>query len=982
MESSVIIIQGFLRKHTGGIFFGTKKRWAALTSDGVLSLSKRSSQIPYNRIKLLEFSDFNYEDDNQSFTFCSVEDGVLVRAIKFYTLEPPTFDEWVKCIQRVRNTSNRNLSPAPQRHIKFLKEKSISMKALFHASEETRDSILTSDLTQIDPVLKVQSGGESVAKSGFVRKRGGGKGGNRAFKKRWFVVTHFGRVLYFKTATSSAPLGQFSLIDAKFDSAKENEVSIKTESRLWELLFESEREKMEWMVVLNRITLDLESEGPIRSAGLSKKINIGDVGLHPRNVSLIQKSTIALGFQAERDADEELNRINGITRRISGRNHSDTMGKWDELTVACVTWNLSESLPKMSDIRFLRRLRSCHIVTVGVQECQSVIYHSFQSDQLSPVDVWLVMVKSAMGEGFTLVASRAMGAIHVCVFVRHDILDCVSNVSTTYVPCGIGNVMYNKGAVGVRLNVYDTSVAFICAHLAANKEKIIDRCQDFHRIAHVIIENLGKSATLAKMAKECQMDDHVRESETLELDFCSTRYQQRRSTFVEVKSNPLVELGHDADIPAPEIRMKNGLLKDIREEDRRPHSTGYVVDTRDRLSREFDRCFFFGDLNYRLESEKLWTQTLLSMSDKMLSLQEEEENLLKMQHSVDLSDNPSPGDISEEQPEDISDELPLPPSPSLHLQQSRDSEISRKSHEAAKKLDKFVESCNSASFRISGKPRYPSDRRLPSFPSSPRVPTPVIEPDSLHEVQAEEDATLQMLVNLVPTGEYESEEEDEDGDAYPVEEIDTNSEVDNLFKALEEASHGVEITDERFSLFISTMDQDYSSSMDDTACDASVDGNPRTSTVQRLSESAPYSRLPQENKKLIFGSIYRKPRPLLSPSARSGVEFFMIQTGFRTPDDIFDRLMHFDQLMMERKKGTVLMGFEEGKICFKPSYKFDPFTEIYDTGKKSRTPAWCDRIFYNTPRYGKEIELQTYECIHGEFHSDHRAVVGIYKIKV
>ena len=66
-----------------------------------------------------------------------------------------------------------------------------------------------------------------------------------------------------------------------------------------------------------------------------------------------------------------------------------------------------------------------------------------------------------------------MGAIHICVFVRHDIIDCASNVSTTYVACGIGNVMYNKGAVAVRMNFYDTSVAFICAHLAANKEKVI-----------------------------------------------------------------------------------------------------------------------------------------------------------------------------------------------------------------------------------------------------------------------------------------------------------------------------------------------------------------------------------------------------------------------------------------------------------------------------------------------------------------------------
>ncbi len=63
-------------------------------------------------------------------------------------------------------------------------------------------------------------------------------------------------------------------------------------------------------------------------------------------------------------------------------------------------------------------------------------------------------------------------------------------------------------------------------------------------------------ATLAKMAKDCEVEDSVRESEIVELDFCSTRYQQRRSTFVEVKSNPLVELNHDADLPTPEIRVK------------------------------------------------------------------------------------------------------------------------------------------------------------------------------------------------------------------------------------------------------------------------------------------------------------------------------------------------------------------------------------------------------------------------------------------
>lgn len=79
---SLIVIQGYLKKHSGGIFFATKKRWITLTSDGILSLSKRASQTPYNRIKITDFSDFNSETENLSFTFCSLEDGVLVVNIK------------------------------------------------------------------------------------------------------------------------------------------------------------------------------------------------------------------------------------------------------------------------------------------------------------------------------------------------------------------------------------------------------------------------------------------------------------------------------------------------------------------------------------------------------------------------------------------------------------------------------------------------------------------------------------------------------------------------------------------------------------------------------------------------------------------------------------------------------------------------------------------------------------------------------------
>jgi hypothetical protein len=164
-------------------------------------------------------------------------------------------------------------------------------------------------------------------------------------------------------------------------------------------------------------------------------------------------------------------------------------------------------------------------------------------------------------------------------------------------------------------------------------------------------------------------------------------------------------------------------------------------------------------------------------------------------------------------------------------------------------------------------------------------------------------------MNLVPTGDYGSEEEEdeEDGDVATVEDVVTENDVDNLFKAFEDASlrggsGGDGVIDDRVSQFISSFDQD-SLLLRDSTDGVSVRNNPRTS-LQSAAEPSLLS--PQSKRELLF-STYRKPQPLLTSSSRSGLDFFMLQTGFRSPNDIFQRLLQLDQLKIEKQKGTVLM---------------------------------------------------------------------------
>ncbi|XP_018101770.1 inositol polyphosphate 5-phosphatase K isoform X2 [Xenopus laevis] len=60
----------------------------------------------------------------------------------------------------------------------------------------------------------------------------------------------------------------------------------------------------------------------------------------------------------------------------------------------------------------------------------------------------------------------------------------------------------------------------------------------------------------------------------------------------------------------------------------------------------------------------------------------------------------------------------------------------------------------------------------------------------------------------------------------------------------------------------------------------------------------------------------------------------------------YNLLWEKDQLNIAKKKEQFLQGFLEGPLKFKPTYKFDQNSDVYDTSSKKRKPAWTDRILW------------------------------------
>ena len=101
--------------------------------------------------------------------------------------------------------------------------------------------------------------------------------------------------------------------------------------------------------------------------------------------------------------------------------------------------------------------------------------------------------------------------------------------------------------------------------------------------------------------------------------------------------------------------------------------------------------------------------------------------------------------------------------------------------------------------------------------------------------------------------------------------------------------------------------------------------------------------------------------------------------------EVFGALAAFDQLSREMSALTVLPGFVEAPIAFAPTFKYDVGPGAgFDTSRKGRAPAWCDRILWtHGARYAAaddsakkvpRVSVTLYNSVPEAFISDHKPV--------
>eukprot|EP00536_Pseudo-nitzschia_multiseries_P005680 jgi/Psemu1/324006/estExt_fgenesh1_pg.C_1090014 len=83
---------------------------------------------------------------------------------------------------------------------------------------------------------------------------------------------------------------------------------------------------------------------------------------------------------------------------------------------------------------------------------------------------------------YSLVEQRSLVGLLVCLFVRVQHLPRCKAIRSDSVGVGVMGMMGNKGGVSVRLQFYDSTICFVCTHLAAHRENVAGRNADFFNV--------------------------------------------------------------------------------------------------------------------------------------------------------------------------------------------------------------------------------------------------------------------------------------------------------------------------------------------------------------------------------------------------------------------------------------------------------------------------------------------------------------------
>lgn len=146
------------------------------------------------------------------------------------------------------------------------------------------------------------------------------------------------------------------------------------------------------------------------------------------------------------------------------------------LSLFCGSWNVNaKKLEGSLDDWLLPQNgnSACDVYAIGFQEIVDLNAINVAIDGSKTLQrslFWQEKIHECLvstGFKYIKVADKHLVGLLVVIFVKDSVYPYVKDIKAASIGVGLMGVMGNKGGVAIRLSLYDSSICFVCSHLAA-----------------------------------------------------------------------------------------------------------------------------------------------------------------------------------------------------------------------------------------------------------------------------------------------------------------------------------------------------------------------------------------------------------------------------------------------------------------------------------------------------------------------------------
>uniref|UniRef100_H2ZA68 phosphoinositide 5-phosphatase n=1 Tax=Ciona savignyi TaxID=51511 RepID=H2ZA68_CIOSA len=218
-------------------------------------------------------------------------------------------------------------------------------------------------------------------------------------------------------------------------------------------------------------------------------VNGGKEGIFPSNYAqpLSNPYLVAHDFPAQQEGDLEL--CTNEVVDVSVEN-----GDWFTGSVM----REGEKVEGMFPANFVTKMEvdvPVDIFAIGFEEMVELNAGNIVNTSQANQQAWAQELQKTISVkcDYELVGSEQLVGVCLYVFARKPLSLHVRDLSICTAKTGMGGTTGNKGAVGISLTLFNSSLCFVCSHFAAGQTQIQERNNDYEEITNRLVFSKSRS---------------------------------------------------------------------------------------------------------------------------------------------------------------------------------------------------------------------------------------------------------------------------------------------------------------------------------------------------------------------------------------------------------------------------------------------------------------------------------------------------------